>query len=203
MHDPSSLSRRERQIMDILYAAGEATVRFVQARLPRPPTDMAVRRMLQILEEKGELRDALKDERSSTCRYIQRRGPVYERCSTCSTHSLTALSMKHSPPISRGEFLLSRRSWRACEHSLNKPGGRALIMNIATVLSAFAGRGCSQRRSLTPRRWRERLCIAEWFRRRATSRLDRGTYFRACRSLAFICSAAMARPPGVVGARRG
>ena len=42
--------------MDIIYAAGRATVREVQARLPDPPTDMAVRRMLQILEEKGELR---------------------------------------------------------------------------------------------------------------------------------------------------
>ena len=56
MHDPSKLSRRERQIMDIIYAEGEATVRQVQAKLPEPPTDMAVRRMLQILEEKGQLR---------------------------------------------------------------------------------------------------------------------------------------------------
>lgn len=56
MHDPSQLSRRERQIMDIIYAARAATVRQVQAALPDPPTDMAVRRMLQILEEKGELR---------------------------------------------------------------------------------------------------------------------------------------------------
>jgi predicted transcriptional regulator len=56
MHDPSKLSRRERQIMDIIYTAGEATVRQVQAKLPDPPTDMAVRRMLQILEEKGQLR---------------------------------------------------------------------------------------------------------------------------------------------------
>ena len=56
MLDPSKLSRRERQIMDIIYASGEATVRQVQAQLPDPPTDMAVRRMLQILEEKGQLR---------------------------------------------------------------------------------------------------------------------------------------------------
>lgn len=55
MHDPALLSRRERQIMDIIYAVGEATVRQVQAKLPDPPTDMAVRRMLQILEEKGQV----------------------------------------------------------------------------------------------------------------------------------------------------
>jgi predicted transcriptional regulator len=50
------LSRRESQIMDILFAKGEATVRQIQAELPEPPTDMAVRRLLHILEEKGHLR---------------------------------------------------------------------------------------------------------------------------------------------------
>src|SRR5262245_55981144 len=50
------LSRRERQIMDIIFARGEATVRQIQAELPDPPTDMAVRRMLHILEEKSHLR---------------------------------------------------------------------------------------------------------------------------------------------------
>jgi predicted transcriptional regulator len=50
------LSRRERQIMDIVYAQGGATVRQIRAALPDPPTDMAVRRMLHILEEKGHLR---------------------------------------------------------------------------------------------------------------------------------------------------
>jgi predicted transcriptional regulator len=50
------LSRRERQIMDLIFAKGEATVRQIQAELPDPPTDMAVRRMLHILEEKGHLR---------------------------------------------------------------------------------------------------------------------------------------------------
>ncbi len=42
--------------MDIIFARGEATVRQIQAELPDPPTDMAVRRLLQILEEKGHLR---------------------------------------------------------------------------------------------------------------------------------------------------
>jgi predicted transcriptional regulator len=56
MANPTHLSRRERQIMDIMFARGEATVRQIQAELPDPPTDMAVRRMLHILEEKGHLR---------------------------------------------------------------------------------------------------------------------------------------------------
>ena len=50
------LSRRERQIMDIVFARGEATVRDICAELPDPPTDMAIRRLLQILEEKGWLK---------------------------------------------------------------------------------------------------------------------------------------------------
>ena len=56
MVDPGTLSRRERQIMDILFAKGEATVRQIQESLEEPPTAMAVRRMLHILEEKGHLK---------------------------------------------------------------------------------------------------------------------------------------------------
>jgi len=56
MSTSPDLSRRERQIMDLLFAKREATVRQIQAELPDPPTDMAVRRMLHILEEKGHLR---------------------------------------------------------------------------------------------------------------------------------------------------
>ena len=56
MVDPSTLSRRERQIMDILFARSEATVRQIQDLLEDPPTVMAVRRMLHILEEKGHLK---------------------------------------------------------------------------------------------------------------------------------------------------
>ena len=50
------LSRRERQIMDILYAHGSATAAEVQASLPEPPSYSAVRAMLRILEEKGHVR---------------------------------------------------------------------------------------------------------------------------------------------------
>lgn len=56
MAKPQELSRRERQIMDILFAEGEATVKVIQAKLPDAPTEMAIRRLLQILEEKGLLR---------------------------------------------------------------------------------------------------------------------------------------------------
>ena len=56
MADSAQLSRRERQIMDILYAHGGATTMEVWREVPNPPTDMAVRRLLHILEEKGHVR---------------------------------------------------------------------------------------------------------------------------------------------------
>ncbi|HTL16838.1 MAG TPA: BlaI/MecI/CopY family transcriptional regulator [Patescibacteria group bacterium] len=56
MEQHSQLSRRERQIMDVLHANGEATVAQIAEALPNPPTTMAVRRMLHILFEKGMLK---------------------------------------------------------------------------------------------------------------------------------------------------
>ncbi len=49
------LSRRERQIMDVIYARGRATAAEVLAALPDPPGKTAVRTLLRILEEKGHL----------------------------------------------------------------------------------------------------------------------------------------------------
>jgi predicted transcriptional regulator len=51
-----SLSRRERQIMDVLYCRGQATAAEVLEDLPDPPSYSAVRAMLRVLEEKGHLR---------------------------------------------------------------------------------------------------------------------------------------------------
>ncbi len=50
------LSRRERQIMDILHQQQQATAAEVLAALPDPPSYSAVRALLRILEEKGHLR---------------------------------------------------------------------------------------------------------------------------------------------------
>ena len=51
-----TLSRRERQIMDVIYARGQATAAEVAAALPDPPSYSAVRALLRILEQKGHLR---------------------------------------------------------------------------------------------------------------------------------------------------
>ena len=50
------LSRRERQILDILYERGQATAADVQSALPEPPSYSAVRALLRILEDKGHVR---------------------------------------------------------------------------------------------------------------------------------------------------
>ena len=56
MPNTDTLSRRERQIMDAVYALGTATVNQVVENIPDAPTPMAVRRMMHILEEKGHLK---------------------------------------------------------------------------------------------------------------------------------------------------
>jgi predicted transcriptional regulator len=50
------LSRRERQIMDVIYRRAQATAAEVLEDLPDPPSYSAVRAMLRVLEEKGHLR---------------------------------------------------------------------------------------------------------------------------------------------------
>ena len=62
-HD--TLSRRERQIMDVVYARGEASAADVRAALPDPPSYSAVRALLAILVDKGRLK-----HRSQQGRYI-------------------------------------------------------------------------------------------------------------------------------------
>ena len=52
----ADLSRRERQIMDVVYRLSKASVTDVLERIPDPPSYSAVRALMRILEEKGHLR---------------------------------------------------------------------------------------------------------------------------------------------------
>jgi len=52
----NGLSRRERQIMDIIYQSGSATAAEVMENLPEPPSYSAVRALLKVLELKGHLK---------------------------------------------------------------------------------------------------------------------------------------------------
>jgi predicted transcriptional regulator len=52
----ADLGRRERQILDVVYRLGRASVAQVRAELPDPPSYSAVRGMLNLLREKGHVR---------------------------------------------------------------------------------------------------------------------------------------------------
>jgi BlaI family transcriptional regulator, penicillinase repressor len=58
-----SFSRRERQIMDVLYARGEASAAQVQAALPDAPGYSAVRALLRILIDKGHVKHRLEGKK--------------------------------------------------------------------------------------------------------------------------------------------
>ncbi len=57
------LSRRERQIMDVLYQRQRASAAEIRESLASPPSYSAVRALLRILEDKGHIRHAEKDLR--------------------------------------------------------------------------------------------------------------------------------------------
>ncbi len=57
------LSRRERQMLDILFEVGEASAEEIRERLPDPPSNSAVRATLARLEAKGAIRHAAKELR--------------------------------------------------------------------------------------------------------------------------------------------
>jgi predicted transcriptional regulator len=77
------LSRRERQIMDIVYRRGRATAAEVLDDLPDPPSYSAVRAALRLLEEKGRLRHDQDGQR-----YVYRPTVPHERASTSALQHL-------------------------------------------------------------------------------------------------------------------
>jgi predicted transcriptional regulator len=80
--DHRDVSRRERQILDILYQRGQATAADVQAALPEPPSYSAVRALLRILEEKGHVRH-------------QQDGPRYVYVPTLARDNAKRSAMRH------------------------------------------------------------------------------------------------------------
>lgn len=67
MNTNTELSRRERQIMDIVYRRGEATAAEILADIADPPSYSAIRALLRVLETKGHL-----DHREDGPRYVFR-----------------------------------------------------------------------------------------------------------------------------------
>jgi predicted transcriptional regulator len=79
---PENLSRRERQIMDVIYRCGKAAATEVMDELPNPPGNATVRKLLRILEEKGHLRH-------------RKEGNRYVYFPTVSADKAKASAMKH------------------------------------------------------------------------------------------------------------
>ncbi|GAA5495442.1 Predicted transcriptional regulator [Rubritalea squalenifaciens DSM 18772] len=61
--EKGQLSRRERQIMDIIYRLGQASAKEVQENLPDPPSYSAVRALLATLETKGMVKHGKESRR--------------------------------------------------------------------------------------------------------------------------------------------
>lgn len=56
MNSYETLSRRERQFLDVIYTLQKASAKQVQEQLPDPPGYSAVRATLALLEKKGHLK---------------------------------------------------------------------------------------------------------------------------------------------------
>lgn len=61
--EKGQLSRRERQIMDIIYRLSQASAKEVQENLPDPPSYSAVRALLATLENKGMVKHGKESRR--------------------------------------------------------------------------------------------------------------------------------------------
>jgi predicted transcriptional regulator len=77
-----ALSRREQQVLDIIYASGHATAAEVRDRMHDAPTDAAVRTTLRILVAKGHLR-------------IEQDGPRYDYWPTVPREAASRSEMQH------------------------------------------------------------------------------------------------------------
>ena len=81
-HPKPKLSRREQEMLDIVYAKGHATAADVRAAMHDAPTDAAVRTILRILVAKGHLR-------------IQQDGPRYDYWPTIPRHAAQRSELQH------------------------------------------------------------------------------------------------------------
>ena len=77
-----ALSKREKQILDIVYARGSATAAEVRGDMRDPPTDAGVRTILRVLVEKGHLR-------------IEQDGPRYNYLPTVPRETAQRSELQH------------------------------------------------------------------------------------------------------------
>ena len=136
------LSRRERQILDILYQKGRATAAEVQADLPEPPSYSAVRALLRILEDKGHVRH-------------EQDGPRYVYLPTVARDNAKRSALRHilqtffdGSAEQAISALLDEPSTRLSERRARPPGDadrrraeeRGVVMHAVTAITVVARR---------------------------------------------------------------
>jgi len=104
------LSRRERQIMEVVYREGQAAATDVLAKIPDPPSYSAVRAMLRILEQKGHLRHVAEGNR-----YLYRPTVPADRARRSALKSLLQTFFEGSPEKAVAALLDMSRSELSAE----------------------------------------------------------------------------------------
>lgn len=87
-----NLSRRERQIMDIIHQRGQSTAQEVMESLPDPPSYSAVRALLRLMEEKGYVRHEQEGPR-----YVYRATLAREKAGRSALKNLLQTFFEDSP----------------------------------------------------------------------------------------------------------
>jgi BlaI family penicillinase repressor len=108
----SGLSRRERQIMEVIYRRNGATVAEIREEIPHPPSYSAVRTTVNILERKGCLSHVRKGKKyfysPSTPRRKAMQGAIRQLLDTYFDNSLekavTAMVALHSKDLSAADI---------------------------------------------------------------------------------------------------
>lgn len=106
------VSRRERQILDVLFRVGRATAAEIQQAIPHAPSYSAVRTLLRILEDKGHIRH---EQEGTRYVYLPRLGRDYARRSALrhmlntffegsATHAIAALIDEDSTKLSDDDW---------------------------------------------------------------------------------------------------
>ena len=92
MTRPAGLSRREREIMDILYQRGKSSASEVREAMNDAPSYSAVRAMLRILEEKGHVK-----HQAEGLRYVYLPTVTADRAKRSAVKHLLETFFKDSP----------------------------------------------------------------------------------------------------------
>ena len=95
-----ALSRRERQIMEVIYKKGAATAAEVQAELPSAPSYSAVRALLRILEEKGHVK-----HEADGARYVYRPTVARQKAGSQALDNLVQTFFDGSPGLAAAALL--------------------------------------------------------------------------------------------------